>query len=202
MCKSKNQAMNTNKFDLAIHKFDAYNSNDPSKVLVESREVGNNLLYGQRMSKKLVDFHPDASECLRLAARCQHIGRWEIPRKDYPMDRTGYLQWRSQLKLLHAKIAGQILEEVGYDKESIEMVKALLMKKQLKQNAETQVLEDVICLVFLQYYFDDFSQSHDEEKVISILKKTIAKMSARGVEKALKLPLSDKARALISKASS
>jgi hypothetical protein len=202
LCKSNNQTMSTNKFDQAIQKFDAYNSNDPSKELVEGREVGNNLLYGQRMSKKLVDFHPDASECLRLAARCQHIGRWEIPRKDYPMDRTGYLQWRSQLKLLHAKIAGQILEEVGYDNESIEKVQALLMKKQLKQNPETQVLEDVICLVFLQYYFDDFSQSHDEEKVISILKKTIAKMSARGVEKALKLPLSDKARALISKASS
>jgi hypothetical protein len=118
------------------------------------------------------------------------------------MDRAGYLQWRSQLKLLHAKIAGQILEELGYDNESIEKVKALLMKKQLKQNPETQVLEDVICLVFLQYYFDDFSQSHDEGKVISILKKTIAKMSARGVETALKLPLSEDARALISKASS
>jgi hypothetical protein len=202
LCKSKNQTMSTNKFDQAIQKFDDYNSNDPSKELVEGREVGNNLLYGQRMSKKLVDFHPDASECLRLAARCQHIGRWEIPRKDYPMDRTGYLQWRSQLKLLHAKIAGQILEEVGYDNESIEKVQALLMKKQLKQNPETQVLEDVICLVFLQYYFDDFSQSHDEEKVISILKKTIAKMSVRGVKEALKLPLSDKARALIAIASS
>jgi hypothetical protein len=154
------------------------------------------------MSKKLVDFQPDASEHLRLAVRCQHIGRWEIPRTEYPIDRKGYLQWRTQLKMLHARIAGQILDETGYDNLTIQKVKDLLMKKHLKQDPETQVLEDVICLVFLQYYFDDFSMTHQEEKVVKILKKTIAKMSERGVEEAIKLPLSDRAKSLISKARS
>jgi hypothetical protein len=136
-----------------------------------------------------------------LAARSQHIGRWEIPRKDYAMDRTGYLLWRSQLKIYHAGIAAEILGKVGYDGVIVSKVKDLLLKKQLKQNSETQILEDVICLVFLEFYFDDFSAAHDEEKLIHILKKTIAKMSAKGIDAALQLPLSEKAKYLIGKAS-
>lgn len=193
-------AMNKTKFEQAILKFDEYNRNDPKTTIFNDREIPFNLLYGQRMSQKLLDFCPDASEHLRLAVRCQHIGRWEIPRKDYPMDRKGYLQWRSQLKLLHAKVASGILGEVGYDEATIVRVKDLLMKKQLKQDPETQALEDVVCLVFLEHYFDDFSEEHDEEKLVNILKKTIDKMSARGIDAALKLPLSEKAKSLITRA--
>jgi hypothetical protein len=147
-----------------------------------------------------LDFEPNASEQLRLAARSQHIGRWEIPRKDFPLDRKGYLQWRSQLKLYHAKLAASILEKSDYDELTIVKVKDLLLKKQLKQNPDTQTLEDVICLVFLEYYFDDFSEEHNEEKLVNILRKTIAKMSSKGVDAALLLPLSTKAKNLIGKA--
>jgi len=188
------------KFELAIKRFDEYNHQDPKIVADQHGEIPFNLLYGRRMSEKLDDFYPAASEHLKLATRCQHIGRWEIPRMDYPKDRTGYLKWRSQLKLHHAKIASGILQEVGYDDETIVKVKDLLMKKQLKQNPETQILEDVICLVFLEYYFDDFSEEHNEEKLVTILKKTIDKMSQSGVEEALKLPLSEKANSLIAQA--
>ena len=192
--------MNSQKFTQAIQKFDEYNSKDPKTILWEGVEIPYNLLYGQRMSARLHAFAPNASEHLQLAARCQHIGRWEIPRSEYPMDRKGYLQWRSQLKLLHARIAGRILDETGYDDLTIQKVKDLLMKRQLKQNPETQTLEDVICLVFLEFYFDDFSKEHDEEKLVNILKKTIAKMSSAGVNAALKLPLSQKTLDLILKA--
>lgn len=147
------------------------------------------------------EFEPDADEVLKLAARCQHIGRWEIPRSDFPMDRKGYLKWRSQLKIHHADVAAKILSEVGYEQDAVDQVQDLLMKKQLKQNPMTQTLEDVICLVFLEYYFDDFSKEHDESKLVEILRKTILKMSSKGVEEALKLPLSEKARDLIAKAS-
>lgn len=200
-CSPKTITMNPSKFQKAIQKFDEYNSQDPNVTEVNGHETPYNLLYGQRMSKKLLEYAPEASESLQLAARCQHIGRWEIPRKEYPMDRKGYLQWRSQLKLHHAKLAAGILYELDYDNEVIEKVKDLLVKKHLKQNPETQTLEDVICLVFLEYYFDDFVKEHDEEKLISILKKTILKMSSRGVTEALKLPLSEKTRMLIGKAS-
>jgi hypothetical protein len=193
--------MSKTRFEEAIRLFDVYNRNDPKIALINDREIPENVLYGWRMSEKLVEFEPDATEHLRLATRSQHIGRWEIPRSDYPMDRKGYLQWRSQLKLHHAKIASGILENVGYEKEVVYKVKDLLMKKHLKQDPETQVLEDVICLVFLEFYFDDFSEAHDEDKLVNILKKTIAKMSGRGVGEALKLPLSDKAKSLIAKAS-
>lgn len=193
--------MDKTRFEKAIEKFDTYNSSDPKSTNVHDRDIPDCLLYGWRMSEKLISFEPDASEHLRLAVRSQHIGRWEIPRSDYPMDRKGYLQWRSQLKIHHANIAGQILGEVGYEDAIIQNVKNLLLKKQLKQNTETQILEDVICLVFLEFYFDDFSTAHQEAKLVDILKKTIAKMSGRGVAEALKLPLSVKAKMLIAKAS-
>ena len=189
------------KFEQAIYLFDTYNSNDPKTTLIDGKEVADNLLYGQRMSEKMGKYEPEASESLLLAARSQHIGRWEIPRSDYPRDRKGYLQWRSQLKIHHAKLAASIMEKVGYDELMISEVKNQLIKKQLKQNASTQTLEDVICLVFLEFYFDDFSEEHDEEKLVNILRKTIAKMSSLGVATALQLPLSVKAKDLIGKAS-
>lgn len=192
--------MNSAKFNQAIQLFDEYNSRDPKLTNIHGKEIPNNLLYAQRMSVKLMDYYPKATEVLQLAARSQHIGRWEIPRTDYPMNRKGYLQWRSQLKILHAKIAASILEKAGYELETISSVKDLLMKKQIKQNHETQILEDVICLVFLEYYFDDFSEEHHEEKLVNILRKTIVKMSSNGVNAALKLPLSTKAKDLIGKA--
>ena len=192
--------MNTDQFDHAIKLFDQYNSRDPKSVLTDNVQIPSNLLYAKRMSNKLIEFEPHASEHLQLAARSQHIGRWEIPRGNYPMDRKGYLKWRRQLKIHHAKLAENILQSVGYDEDVIGKVKDLLIKKQLKQNPETQTLEDVICLVFLEFYFDDFSEAHEEEKLVKILQKTIRKMSLRGIEEALKLPLSAKTKYLIGKA--
>jgi len=193
--------MDITAFNQAIQLFDEYNNRDPKKTDIDGSEIADNLLYAQRMTEKLLEFEPDASEHLQLAARSQHIGRWEIPRKNYPMDRKGYLKWRSQLKVYHAKLAASILEKTGYDELTVCKVKDLLVKKQLKQNPETQTLEDVICLVFLEHYFEDFSEEHKEEKLVNILKKTITKMSSKGVEAALQLPLSDKAKELIAKAS-
>lgn len=72
----------------------------------------------------------------------------------------------------------------GYDEQTIERVQTLLLKKGLKQDAEVQTLEDVICLVFLKYYLADFAEKHSEEKVADILQKTKRKMSARGLEAA------------------
>lgn len=191
--------MNKAKFDRAFQLFDEYNSQDPKSIIIGTSEIAESLLYAQRMTSKLLDYEPNASEPLQLAARSQHIGRWEIPRKDYPLDRKGYLKWRSHLKIYHAKLAASILEKSDYDELTISKVKDLLVKKQLKQNEETQTLEDVICLVFLEFYFDDFSEGHDDEKLVNILKKTIAKMSIKGVETALNLPLSAKAKKLIAK---
>ena len=185
------------KFEKAIHLFDEANRQDPNLEYWQEQAIPKELLYAQRMTRRLQLFAPNASEALCLAVRCQHICRWEIPRSAYPMNRKGYNQWRSKLRVFHAEKAGEILESVGYDLETIERVKFLVLKKQLKRDPETQTLEDVICLVFLEFYFDAFSEKYEKEKLIDILQKTWKKMSTAGQEAALKLPLSDNATKLI-----
>lgn len=190
----------TDKLLVAFQHFDEANKQDPNTEVFEGTTYPKEVLYGIRMTERLNEFDPAASEALRLTARCQHICRWEIPRESYEMNREGYLRWRQELKKFHAKKAASILEDVGYDDETIDNVKFLLEKKQLKKNEETQALEDVICLVFLEYYFEPFAHKHEEDKTIDILQKTWRKMSIKGQEAALKLPLSKFSLDLITKA--
>jgi hypothetical protein len=188
------------KFDKAIQLFDAANSKDPFKESAHGKTYPKELLYAQRMSAKLADFQSNASEAVQLTVRCQHICRWEIARDSYEMNRKGYLTWRRDLAKFHANKAAQILSEANYDVTTIDKVKFLLQKKQLKKNKETQLLEDVICLVFLEFYFEKFAKKYSEEKLIDIVQKTWAKMSNKGHEAALKLKFSKFSFALIQKA--
>lgn len=192
--------MSVDKLHKAFALFDQANTQDPNVEVFEGKSYPKELLYAIRMTDRLDTFEPEASEPLKLTARCQHICRWEIPRESYPMDRQGYLKWRQDLKKFHAEKAGQILREVGYSQEIIEKVAFLLEKKQLKKNPETQTLEDVICLVFLEFYFEAFAKKYEEDKLVDILQKTWRKMSERGQATALKLPLSPNALDLIGKA--
>lgn len=191
---------NDPSFQRAIHLIDTANAADPHRETWRGEEHPKELLYSQRMSERLAVFLPDASEALRLAARAQHIRRWTHPRSAYPMDRAGYHRWRTELKLFHAQQAGDILEEVGYDDDTIDRVQSLILKKRMRTDPESQALEDVVCLVFLEHYFLDFAQQHPEEKVIDILRKTWGKMSEAGQRAALELPLVAEARALVERA--
>ncbi|MEX1062839.1 MAG: DUF4202 domain-containing protein [Balneolaceae bacterium] len=187
-------------YQLAVKKMDEANSQDPNREMVEGRELPKELIYARRMTEWLAKLDPDASEALRLATRCQHIERWAIPREDYPMTRPGYLKWRNDLKRYHAERAGEILRDTGYTDELIRKVQDLVMKKGLKTDPEAQILEDVACLVFLAYYFEEFSQNHSEEKLVRIIRKTWRKMSEKGQAMAVNLHLSDSARRLMEKA--
>jgi hypothetical protein len=138
-----------------------------------------------------MDFCPKASEEVQIAAKAQHICRWKMPRESFPMDRVGYLKWREDLKKFHAKTTASILQECGYNQEFIDRVSFLIEKKLLKKDAETQLLEDVICLVFLEYYLDPFVQKHDTEKLKNIILKTWNKMSENGHQEALKINYTD-----------
>lgn len=195
-------AMTTDKtrFTEAIARFDAANAEDPNHEVFDGVSYPKELLYAQRMTAWLDKIAPDASEVVQLAVRAQHIRRWTIPRSDYPQGRQGYKRWRSTLARFHADTAGAVLRDVGYDDETIGRVQALLRKEKLKRDAEVQLLEDVICLVFLENYFADFAQQHDEEKIIDILRKTWAKMSPLGHEAALALEMPDAARDLVARA--
>jgi Domain of unknown function (DUF4202) len=182
---------NSDRFINAIERFDAENARDPNQK---------ELLYAQRMSEWLGRLAPDASEALQLAARSQHIRRWEIPRNSFPMDRAGYLSWRKTLYAFHAEKTGEILREVGYDNAMISRVQSLLRKEKIKLDPEMQALEDVICLVFLENYFSDFAREKDEEKLLNIIRRTWSKMSDKGRAAAMTLQLAREDLLLIKKA--
>jgi len=192
--------MKPTRFETALALIDKRNSEDVNVYKSNGLEFPKELLYSQRMSQKLLQFKPDASRALQIAARAQHICCWKIARDEYPMDRVGYLKWRETLKKMHADITADILKEVGYDTEFIERVSFLINKKLIKKNEETQTLEDVICLVFLDYYFEEFTEKHDDAKLIDILQKTWVKMSEDGHAEALKIKYSDKSLALVKQA--
>lgn len=186
--------------DAAFAAIDAANAADPRTVTVGGTSQPYELAYGRRMTAVLNSFAPASAPALQLAARAQHLERWAIPRSDYPMDRVGYLTWRNDQKARHAARAEEILVPLGYSAETIDRVKFLLQKKQLKKDAETQALEDVICLVFLQHYALEFAADHAEEKVVDILRKTWGKMSAKGQAAALALDLDPAVKNLVEKA--
>jgi hypothetical protein len=186
----------TARYQQAIAAIDAANGADPNRVSGRPKE----LVYSEQMSRWLDRLAPGAAEPLRLAVRAQHIRRWEIPRDSYPMDRVGYLKWRTDLKHLHAKLVGEILAGAGYDDVTVARVQGLVRKDRLKQDPDSQTLEDVACLVFLENYFADFAKQHDAAKVIDILRKTWKKMSPTGQSAALALEMPAAARKLVEQA--
>ena len=180
--------MTQNRYQAAIAAFDQANLEDPNKEIFEGKEYPKELLYAQRMSEMQQRYVSDASDAVKLAVRAQHIQRWKIPRSDYPMGRTGYLLWRTGLYTFHAETAGRIMQQTGYDDAMIARVKAILSKKGLKVNPETQLMEDVVDLVFFEHYLAGFAAQHpeyDEKKWIKIIHKTWQKMSPRAHEFAL-----------------
>jgi hypothetical protein len=179
--------MTTTPFQQASQWIDAENAQDPNIEIHESISFPKELLYSNRMFEKLMDFFPNASEEVQIASKAQHICRWKIARESYPMDRVGYLKWREDLKKFHAKLTAEILEKAGYSTEFIARVSFLIEKKLLKKDEETQLLEDVICLVFLEYYLEPFVEKHDTEKLKNIILKTWNKMSEKGHQAALKI---------------
>jgi hypothetical protein len=184
----------------ALSGFDRANAEDPNEETVNGQSIPKELIYGQRMSARLSAFASDAPETVQLAARAQHIRRWEVPREGYPEGRAGYLKWRTDLYKRHGEIAGAIMKDVGYDDDAIGRVKTLLRKRGLKTDPDVQLLEDVICLVFLEHYFHDFAQKHEEEKLIPIVQKTWKKMSDEAQQAALQLDYPPEDLALIRKA--
>ncbi len=188
------------KYDAALALIDQAHAQDPRKVVINGQHEPFELHYSQKMSQYLEKRCPQAPDTLRLAIRAQHLRRWEVPRESYAMNKQGYYGWRTYLKKRQADFACQICLESGYSKEDAERVAALIRKDDLKKDEETQILEDVACLVFLDEQFEEFEKLHDEEKIINILRKTWSKMSERGHELALEISMSERAKGLVMKA--
>jgi hypothetical protein len=190
----------TSPYSKATALIDEAHAEDPNKTTIDGKEVPYELHYAQKMSHYLDLRAPSASETLRLAIRSQHFRRWEVPRSTYPMTRIGYHAWRTFLKKRQAELTAAICIEAGYSAEDAERVAYLIRKEDLKSDEETQVLEDVACLVFLDDQFEAFSKDHDEDKIVKILQKTWGKMTERGHELALEIPMEKRAKELIEKA--
>jgi len=179
------------KLALAYKAFDEYNQKDPHTFVWDGLSYPQEYFLALKLYDWVLKLDPNASEELLLASRSQHIGRWEIPREDYPDGREGYLKWRKELALFHAGKASVIMEETGYTDEQIARVKQIILKQKIKVDAEVQTMENALCLVFLEFQYEDFCSKHPAEKVINILKKSLLKMDKQGHQFALALNYSE-----------
>ncbi len=167
-------------YEVARVLIDAANSADPNQVTTDGKQWPKELLYSERMSDMLERYKPDADDAMKLAIRAQHIERWKSPRNAYPMDRIGYLQWRKDLYKIQADRAAELMLQAGFSEAEIERARNAVAKKNIKGNPDTQLLEDVTDLVFMEHYMLEFVGKHpdySEGKWIEIIQKTWHKMS-------------------------
>lgn len=188
------------RFAAALRRFDEENSRDPNVETADGAAHPRELIYAQWLTDWVLKLSPAASEPLRLAARCQHLARWLIPRDSYPMTRPGYLQWRADLKKFHAQKAGEILRAADYDDDTIRRVQELNLKKNFPNDPESRVLEDALCLVFLERQLAALAAKSDDAKMINALQKSWKKMTPAAHAEALKLKYDPREQSLIERA--
>jgi len=167
-------------YEHAVNLIDSANSQDPNIEYAEGKGWPKELLYSQRMSNMLERYRSDSDCVIKLAIRGQHIQRWQSPRSAYPMDKQGYHRWRSDLYIFHADKVADVMLQAGFNAEEIERAKNAVAKVGIKSNSDTQLLEDVVGLVFMEHYMLNFAAKHadyTEQKWIDIIRKTWAKMS-------------------------
>ena len=192
--------MSADRLARVLDRLDQLNREDPNTETVGGAAIPRELLYAQRLADWVLRLDPGASEALRIAARGQHVRRWTIPRERYPLGRASYLKWRETLKAYHADTVAAVMREAGYADEAIARVRLIMGKRKLGEDPDTQTLEDALCLVFLETQFADLRHKTPDEKMREILQKTWAKMSERARSEALRLPLGEEERRLLTEA--
>lgn len=192
--------MNPGQFETLIQRIDQLNSDDPNRELVGGVNSPYELLYSMRVTEWVLRLNPHASEALRIAARGQHLCRWMIPRDRYARNRQGYLRWRETLKTFHAQKVGALMHEAGYSDEMVQRVQAIMSKRLLETDPDTQTLEDALCLVFLETQLAQLLAKTPDATMREIIQKTWRKMSVPARAAAAQLPLSAQERVLLSNA--
>ena len=179
------------KLHIAFEAFDNYNKQDPFVFTWDGVSYPQEYFLALKLHEWVLKLDPNAGEELLLASRSQHIGRWESPRETYPMDREGYLKWRKDLAHFHADKAADIMRRVGYSEDIIERARQIILKQKIKVDNDVQTMENALCLVFLQFQYEEFLHKHSPEKVVNILRKSLIKMDAHGHQFALGLNYSE-----------
>jgi hypothetical protein len=185
------------RYDAAIAAIDAANADDPTIVEVRGQRVALALVHGRLAAEwidKLVD-EPD--ETLTLAARAHHLRRWELPRDSYPLGRAGYLRWRRDQKVRHAKDVAAILESCGYQTSEIEAVQRLIRRESVDG---AQAVEDAACLVFIETQLASLAERMDHDLMVDVIRKTAHKMSGRGLRLVASIPLGSAENSLLKQA--
>src|SRR5258708_25964427 len=185
------------RFETALSRFDEENARDPNVEDADGAAQPRELVYSRWLTDWVLKLCPEASEELRLAARCQHICRWMVPRASYPMTRAGYLKWREGLKRFHARKSAEILHKAGYSEDSIARVRALNLKKDFPDDPECRVLAAALCLVFLERQFATLAAKTADDKIITALQKAWKKMTPAARTLAATLSYGPREKALL-----
>ena len=189
------------RFENAVAGFDLFHREDPLTAPLDGEQVPRELAYARWMAAWVERLDPEAGEILLLAAHCQHLRRFQLPRTDYPAGRKGYLAWRRAAALEHSRLAGAVLRDAGYRRERIERVQNLVLKRASRSSpAEAQTLEDAACLVFLEHDLEVLASRLGREKTAEVLARTWQKMSEAGREAAAGLDLKPEAALLVASA--
>ena len=188
------------RFERAIAAIDAVNADDPNTILISGVERPKELAHSEMMTAWVTRLQPGASEALLLAARAHHIRRWAVPRSSYPDGRAAYLRWRRDLHQRHAADVGAILDDAGYDALTIARVQDIVRKRGLGRDDDVQVLEDALCLVFIETQFGELAAKLERPLMVDVVRKTLKKMSVAGQAVALSLEMPPDDRAMIEEA--
>jgi hypothetical protein len=189
-----------NSLENVLAQLTAAHQKDPNQETWENEVFPAEWLYIRRITDRLKTFSPEASSELIVAANCQHLCRWEIERTRFPEGRIGYYQWRNYLSDYQFQKAREIILGAGFDAEFADRVKMIVKKENIFTNPEAQTLEDVVCLVFMEFYLDDFIRTKSELNMATVILKTWNKMSEKGHQEALKIKFSDETLLVIKKA--
>ena len=188
------------RFARAIAAIDAANADDPNTLEVRGVVRPKELAHAELMTEWVHRLNPDPSEAQMLAARAHHLRRWTSPRASYPEGRSGYLRWRTALKAQHAQEVADILLGAGYDDATVESVQRIVKKVGLGRDADVQVHEDALCLVFLETQLASTVAQLGDEHMLDVIQKTAAKMSPAGIAEVAAIPMRDHDRDLIARA--
>jgi hypothetical protein len=188
------------RYQSTIAAIDAANAADPRQERIDGVMRPVEVIYAERMTACLARLYPEATETLSIAARAQHLCRWQIPRDTYPLGREGYNAWRGACRIHHAMLTADIMRRHGYSAAEIAQVGKMIRKEELKRDAESQALENVAAVVFVEHQLADFIAAHpdyDDAKVAGILRKTLRKMDGVGHAGALALDLTAHGKRLV-----
>ncbi len=181
--------------DLIERTFDAIdrvNADDPN--LIDGEPLA--MVQGQRATHWLAQLGIEPSTELEVAARAHHVERWKLARTDYPDGRSGYLRWRRDNKAHQAARGVELCAESGLVIDA-ERLTALLLRRELQTDPETQALEDVACIVFVETQFEPVVDRLGHDKSVDVVAKTLRKMSVDAIALAAGLELTPDTHAVL-----